>query len=29
MDVNAMMGVGSDVGSGGCEPRIDGIVQCT
>ena len=21
--------VGGDVGYGGCEPRIDGIVQCT
>ena len=28
-DVNAMLGVGGDVGSGGCEPRIEGIVQCT
>ena len=24
-----MLGVGGDVGSGGCEPRIEGIVQCT
>ena len=23
-----MFGVGGDVGYGGCEPRIDGIVQC-
>ena len=29
MDVNAMLGVGVDVGYGGCEPRIEGIVQCT
>ena len=29
VDVNAMLGVGSDVGYGGCEPRIEGIVQCT
>ena len=29
MDVNAMLGVGCDVGYGGCEPRIEGIVQCT
>ena len=29
VDVNAMLGVGDDVGYGGCEPRIDGIVQCT
>ena len=29
MDVNAMFGVGGDVGYGGCEPRIEGIVQCT
>ena len=28
-DVNAMLGVGGDVGYGGCEPRIEGIVQCT
>ena len=27
MDVNAMLGVGGDVGYGGCEPRIEGIVQ--
>ena len=27
--VNAMLGVGGDVGYGGCEPRIKGIVQCT
>ena len=29
MDVKAMLGVGGDVGYGGCEPRIEGIVQCT
>ena len=29
VDVNAMFGVGGDVGLGGCEPRIEGIVQCT
>ena len=29
MDVNAMLGVGGDVGYGGCEPRKEGIVQCT
>ena len=29
VDVNAMLGVGGDVGYWGCEPRIDGIVQCT
>ena len=29
MDVNAMLGVGGDVGYGGCEPRIESIVQCT
>ena len=23
------VGVGGDVGYGGCEPRIEGIVQCT
>ena len=28
-DVNAMLGVGGDVGYGRCEPRIEGIVQCT
>ena len=27
--VNAMLGIGGDVGYGGCEPRIEGIVQCT
>ena len=27
MDVNAMFGVGGDVGYGGCEPRVEGIVQ--
>ena len=26
VDVNAMLGVGVDVGYGGCEPRIEGIV---
>ena len=25
----AMLGVGGDVGYGGCEPRIEGIVQCS
>ena len=29
VDVNAMLGVGGDAGYGGCEPRIEGIVQCT
>ena len=29
VDVNAMLGVGRDVGYGGCEPRIEGIVKCT
>ena len=29
VDVNAMLGVEVDVGYGGCEPRIEGIVQCT
>ena len=29
VDVNAMLGVGGDVGYGGCEPRIEGIVQCS
>ena len=29
VDVNAMLGVGGDVGYGGCEPRIEVIVQCT
>ena len=29
VDENAMLGVGGDVGYGGCEPRIEGIVQCT
>ena len=24
-----MLGVGGDVGYGGCVPRIEGIVQCT
>ena len=27
VDVNAMLGVGGDVGYGGYEPRIEGIVQ--
>ena len=27
--VKAMLGVGGDLGYGGCEPRIEGIVQCT
>ena len=29
VDVNAMLGVGGDVGYGRCEQRIEGIVQCT
>ena len=29
MDVNAILGLGGDVGYGGCEPRTEGIVQCT
>ena len=29
VDVKAMLGVGGDVGYGGCEPRKEGIVQCT
>ena len=29
VDVNTMLGVGGDVGYGGSEPRIEGIVQCT
>ena len=29
VDLNAMLGVGGDVGYGRCEPRIEGIVQCT
>ena len=29
MDLNAILGVGGDVGYGGCEARIEGIVQCT
>ena len=29
MDANAMLEVGGDVGYGGCEPRMEGIVQCT
>ena len=27
--MNAMFGVGGDVGYGGCEPRVKGIVQGT
>ena len=29
VNVNAMLGVGGDVGYGGCEVKIEGIVQCT
>ena len=29
VDVNVMLGVGGDVDCWGCEPRIEGIVQCT
>ena len=29
VDVNAMWGVGGDVGYGGCEPRVEGTVQGT
>ena len=29
VDVNAMLGLGGDVGYGGCKPRIEVIVQCT
>ena len=29
VDVNPMLGLGGDVGYGECEPRIEGIVQCT
>ena len=29
MDVNAMLGVGGDMVYGGCEPRVEGIVQGT
>ena len=29
VDVNTMLGVGVDVGYGRCEPRIEGIVQCS
>ena len=29
VNVNAMFGVGGDVVYGRCEPRIEGIVQCT
>ena len=27
VNVNAMLGIGGDVGYAGCEPRIEGIVQ--
>ena len=29
VNVNAMLGVGGDVVYGGCEPRVEGIVQGT
>ena len=29
VDVTAMLGLGGDVGYGGCEPRVEGIVQGT
>ena len=29
VDVKAMLGVRGDVGYGGCEPRVEGIVQGT
>ena len=29
VNVKAMLGVGGDVGYGGCEPRVEGIVQGT
>ena len=29
MDLKAMLGVGGDVGYGGCELRVEGIVQGT
>ena len=29
VDVKAMLGVGGDVGYGGCEPRLESIVQGT
>ena len=29
VDVNAMLGVGGDVGYGGCEQRVEGMVQGT
>ena len=29
VDLNGMLGVRGDVGYGGCEPRIEGIAQCT
>ena len=27
VDVNAMLGVGGDVVYGGCEPRVEGVIQ--
>ena len=29
VDVKSMYGIGGDVGYGGCEPRVEGIVQGT
>ena len=29
VELNTILGVGGDVGYGRCEPRIEGIVQCT
>ena len=29
MDVKAMLGVGGDVGYGGCKPSVEGIEQGT
>ena len=29
VDLNTMLGVVGDVGYGGCEPRVEGIVQGT
>ena len=29
VDVKVMLGLGGDVGYGGCEPRVEGIVQGT
>ena len=29
VDVKSMLGIGGDVGYGGCEPRVEGIVQGT